>query len=531
MFGRRSYLVPAILGMVIGFGLHALITSSPVSPLPDRGLRSHAQKISDVIDEVSRYYVDPIDPEQLVSGAIRGMFETLDPHTTYIPQNHLRDLTERFEGHFDGIGVEFIVQDDYPTIVSPIPDSPSARLGLRPGDRIIEIEGTSTHKMPENEVIRRLRGKRGTVVNIAVSRRGYDELLPFSIKRDKIAINSILAAFMLDDQTGCIKLTHFSQTTSDELEDALRRLQQQGMRRLLLDLRDNSGGYLDQAVAVVDKFIAGGQKIVYTKGRLSQANEEYYSSNQGEKLDVPLIVMINHGSASASEIVAGALQDLKRALVVGERSFGKGLVQNQVLLRDGSAIRVTVARYYTPSGRPIQRPFDRGHDEYYYEAFHDTSFDASVKADTISHADSSNGGQEGGIRPDVYINWQEKVGEFPLELLRKRLFFEFAAGYVTRHQELRTDYRHFLSSFQITQGLMAEFRRHVEAGDVSWPNAIDQQDMRFMRLRLKSEIARHLWDSEKYYETWMHGEPQLRETIRHFPAAAKLAGNLGLSGG
>ncbi|MFQ5633270.1 MAG: S41 family peptidase, partial [bacterium] len=356
-----------LLGIFAGIVVYSAL--NPGLAIRNSKTRREVERLAEVMNNIEKYYVEDVDAQALTDGAIRGMLETLDPHTTYIPERHFREMAERFEGHFDGIGVEFIIQDDYPLVVSPIPDTPSDRLGLRAGDRIVEIENESTFEMSSDAVMSKLRGKRGSVVNIKVQRGQNDDYLPFSIRRDKIALQSVLAAFMLNEKTGFIKLTHFAKTTEDEINNALAELNKRGMRQLILDLRGNTGGYLDQAVAVANKFIPADRKIVYTRGRIREANEEYCASDDPAKSDVPLIVLMSHGSASASEIVAGAIQDWDRGLIIGETSFGKGLVQNQLDLIDGAAVRITIARYYTPSGRPIQRPYQMSRDAYYETAF------------------------------------------------------------------------------------------------------------------------------------------------------------------
>ncbi len=360
---NRQFFIIFLLGIGVGLATYAMV--QPKLALPGGNIYDQLTRFAEVLTDVSRLYVEDVDEEKLVTEAINGMLESLDPHSVYIPEKQLRDVNERFEGHFEGIGIEFVIQNKYPTVVSPIPDSPSDRLGLRPGDKIIEIEGESAFGITEDEVMKKLRGPRGTTVNLTISRIGASQPLHFAITRDRISIYSILAAFMLDDQTGYVKLNRFSRTTDEELTRALQKLESQGMKRLILDLRFNSGGFLDQAVAVANKFIPAGKKIVYTRGRIQQANEDFYASEDPYKTDMPLIILINHGSASASEIVAGAAQDWDRALIVGERSFGKGLVQNQIPLKDGSAVRITIARYYTPSGRLIQRPYNHGREQYY----------------------------------------------------------------------------------------------------------------------------------------------------------------------
>ena len=336
---------------------------------PFQNLMQGLQKLSQVINIVSQTYVEDVDEEELVDNAIKGALKGLDPHSVYIPPKELKKISERFEGNFDGIGAYIEMNQGFPTIVSTIQGTPAERVGLLGGDRIIQIDEQATKGWSLEEAVSHLKGPRGTEVHVAIRRPGFEESFKFTIVRDKIPISSIAAKLMLDDQTGFITLRRFSLKTAAEVEDALVELEEAGMTRLILDLRGNAGGILDQAYLLVDKFLPGGKMVVYQRGRIAQANREYYSRPKDEFRKLPVVILINRGSASASEIVAGAFQDLDRGVIVGERSFGKGLVQQQYSLRDGSAIRVTIARYYTPSGRLIQRSYDdKTVQEYYAEA-------------------------------------------------------------------------------------------------------------------------------------------------------------------
>jgi carboxyl-terminal processing protease len=484
------------------------------------------KKIIEVYNIVQRYYVEEPDEEKMVKGAVSGLLETLDPHSVYIPKESLNELSERFEGYFYGIGIEYVIQDKVITIVSPIVGGPAERLGLRPGDQIIQIDGQSAYGLTEDEVMARLRGPKGTKVTVTVRRPGVKDPFEVTIIRDKIPIYSVTAAFMLDDSTGYIYLGRFARTTADELEAALNRLEGQGMRRLVLDLRLNSGGYLDQAVAVADKFLEGGKRIVYTRGRIPAANEEFYSTDEATHPRFPLIVLVDRGSASASEIVAGALQDWDRALIVGERTFGKGLVQTQFRLRDGSAVRVTTARYYTPSGRLIQRSYEKGLYEYYREAYEET---------TPQTPDTAQGGQVfltsrgrkvrggGGIMPDVVIP-SPRLTEFTSELVRRRLFLEFGSQYVSQHNKLQMDFETFRRRFVVDAEILGQFRRFVQSKGIAVNEEAWTKDLDKIANFIKAEIARHLWDSEKYYVIRAEADTQLQEAVKHFDEAAKIAG-------
>ena len=506
-------------------GVAAMLIYRPASVIPGSNVYQQLARFAEVLTDVSRLYVEDVDEEKLVTEAINGMLEALDPHSVYIPEKQLRDVNERFEGHFEGIGIEFIIQNKYPTVVSPVPDSPSDRLGLRPGDQIIEIEGVSTYGITEDEVIKKLRGPRGTTVNVTIKRPGVEDPLHFAITRDQISIYSVLAAFMIDEQTGYIKLNRFARTTNEELIKALQKLNSQGMKRLILDLRFNSGGFLDQAVAVANKFIPAGKKIVYTRGRIPQANEDFYATEDPMKTDIPLVILINHGSASASEIVAGAVQDWDRGLIIGERSFGKGLVQNQIPLKDGSAVRITIARYYTPSGRLIQRPYNHGRRQYYEEAWKDEEQEAPSDSARPKFYTSAGrvvfGG--GGIHPDIVVK-SEKITGFTANLIRKRLFFEYGSNYAARHQELAKSPKRFIEHFQTTPQMLAEFQQLIKSKkEIEFSQEAWDKDLEFIKARIKSEIARSLWNSEKYYEVEVRHDNQVLAALKNFQKAAELA--------
>ncbi|KAA3620178.1 MAG: S41 family peptidase [Calditrichaeota bacterium] len=519
---KQKHVLTLISGIVIGLLMAILL--QPVSGLSGGNLLFHLQRFAEVITDVSGLYVEEVDPEKLVNKAIEGMLKELDPHTVFIPKEELADVVERFEGHFEGIGIEFIIQNKYPTVVSPIADSPSDRLGLRPGDRIIEIAGQSTYDFTEEQVMEHLRGPRDSVVEIVIERHGEDQPLPFHIRRAQISIFSILADFMLDEETGYIKLTRFSRTTESEFITALEKLQHDGMKKLILDLRYNGGGFLDQAVAIVSKFLQPGQQIVFTKGRIPQANEEYHAEEIEFHLqDMPLIVLINHGSASASEIVAGAIQDWDRGLVVGERSFGKGLVQRQVGLKDGAAIRVTVARYFTPSGRLIQRSFENGHEQYYKDGW--TSTDSVNRADMASEKYYTEAGRVvfggGGIRPDV-ISKADTITSFTASLIRNRVFFEFASDFAAKNPDLKTSPNNFLQNFSVSTNQLMAFRNLVKSKELTIEEPSWELDKAFIKLRIKSEIARNLWDSKIYYLMEAHGDKQLQNAIQLFEKIADI---------
>ncbi len=480
----------------------------------------------DVFQMVRSYYVEEVEAPKLVTGAIEGMLEQLDPHSVYIEPDKLKEINEQFQGSYEGIGIEFIIQNKVLTVVAPIAGSPSEAMGLKPGDQIIKIAGVSAYDINEKEVQQKLKGPKGTKVTVTIRRPGFEDPFDITITRDKIPIYSVMAKFLIKDKIGYVYVGRFAQTTSKEFEQALRELEAQGMNGLLLDLRGNTGGFLDQAVKLADKFIDGNKIIVYTKGRIPEANDEFRSTNIADHPKYPMVIIINKGSASASEIVAGALQDWDRALIVGETSFGKGLVQTQLSMKDGSALRLTTARYYTPSGRLIQRSYENGLYEYYTSGYDETvediESDAKSKPVFLTNAGRKVYGG-GGITPDVEIK-SKRLTKLASEMNFKRLFFEFASIYGASHPELKTNFSYYKDNFQIDDKILNEFRQFVQSKGVL-PNEKEfQEDIDYIRLMLKSEMAQLLWDREHYYQIRISGDEQVQEALKQFEKAAKIAG-------
>ena len=521
----KTVLIMGMAALAAISGL-AMITRTAAQQTRSGNLFQELQRFNEVFNAVSKYYVEEVDNQKLINGAISGMLETLDPHSVYIPKEQLAEVTEKFEGHFYGIGIEFNIFNKIPTVVSPMPGSPADRLGLRPADQIVAIEGKSTFGFNEEEVRKRLRGPEGTQVRVTIRRSGVEEPLEVTITREKISITSIESSFMLDPQTGYVLISRFAKTTGEELESALVKLEKQGMKQVILDLRGNAGGFLEQAVAVADKFIDHGKKIVYTRGRIAQANDDFYATEPDKHPRFPLIVLLNHGSASASEIVAGAVQDWDRGLVVGETSFGKGLVQSQIGLRDGAAVRITTARYYTPSGRLIQRPYDKTLSDYYEEGWDD--YDPNAVADTVKNRPTykTSAGRlvygGGGVTPDVYLKWPRPT-QFTADLIIKRSFFEYASDFAGRNRQLAADFNAFRQNWQPGEAVLTEFRRKIDALKIKFDQESWNKDIDFIKLRLKSEIALTLWDRQKWYEVEASNNKQMQEILRLFPQAQKIA--------
>ena len=498
-------------------------------------LFTNIRLLSGVLSLVNDNYVEKVDPSKLIYSAIDGMLQSLDPHSNFLSKESFADMGEQFSGKFYGIGIEFDVLDGFLYVISVIDESPSEAVGLQSGDRLIKINGESALGIKHDEVREKLRGEKGSTVDVAVERVGVNEPFDVTITRDRIPIRSVRSSFMLDDQTGYIQMIRFAKTTSDELESALKKLEKIGMERLILDLRGNTGGYLDQAVEVSSKFIEEGKMIVETRGRTRSSNQPFRSlgSDHGE---FPLLVLLDHRSASASEIVAGAVQDWDRGVIAGSRSFGKGLVQTlfaEPHLRDGSALKLTTAKYYTPSGRLIQRDYkNKSYQEYVEEAFEES--DEVIGQEMVDEDEdgvddrpvfnTANGRivyGGGGITPDVSIKSPRRKYPFVIGKFRgwtpfDRACFEFATQYGVKNQELKDDFTTFFNGFEVSNEMVDAFKAQVRDSGISFTEEEFETDRDVIMLQLKRSIARNLWDDEKANKVGSIGDVQLQNALLLF---------------
>lgn len=524
---RRVLLLGAVLLIVI-FSISAVQLRSQSSGRTS-DLYRKIQTLNEIINLVNENYVDPIEWDGVMEGAFDGLLERLDPHSNYISKERFESIQEQFVGKFEGIGIEFDIIDDWITVIAPVPGTPSERVGLRAGDKIVEIDGNSAYKFTQEQVFKTLRGPKGTPVNIKVRRPGQERPLSFTIIRDEIPIYSVLASIMLDENTGYILINRFSSTTSEEVEAALQELEAEGMTRLVIDLRNNSGGYLEQAVEVADKFIAVEDTLVFTLGRGTNMDQVHRSHRKGTHPDYPIIVLINRGSASASEIVAGALQDLDRGLIVGETSFGKGLVQRQWRLSDGSALRVTVGRYYTPSGRLIQRPYGEGNDKYYHDLMA-RSDDPEVLDSLLSTLPLyyTRGGREvyggGGIMPDEIVTWDLQLADQTIRILNNvdRLLYQYAE---MKAMELRGRYDDplaFISDFQPGKKERVSMANWLREHGMEIEDDPIEADWEFIANRLASEMAGMMWDREVQIQVRLEADKQVQSALNMFNLAREL---------
>jgi len=474
-----------------------------------------SQKIAAALFYIENFYVDSVKPPKLVENAIINMLKELDPHSAYLSKEEIDAANEPLEGSFEGIGVTFQLHKDTILIVSPVPGGPSDKLGIQAGDKIIKINGEEAFgtKVNNKFVMDRLRGKKGSTVKISILRSGRKDLIDYTIVRDKIPINSVDASFMLPGNTGYIKLNRFSKTSMEEFHASMSQLGAQGMENLILDLRSNSGGFLNTAVELSDEFLDAGKLIVYTEG-LNSPRQEFQATQRGSFENGKLIVLINEASASAAEIVSGAVQDWDRGLVIGRRSFGKGLVQRPFQLPDGSVIRLTSARYHTPTGRSIQRPYEEGVESYYKDLFERNRRGELVNADSIHFPDSLKyttkvlrrtvfGG--GGIMPDVFVPLDSAIfTDYYSNLIRKGVFNRFTVEYSNRERtKLRKQYPafdKFLKEFVIDEKLMADFLAMAADENVEWHEQQFKQSETMIKYQIKALIARNIWDMNAYWE-------------------------------
>ncbi len=513
------------------------------------------QKMNYILRVVDNVYVDEPDLDKMMEGAIEGMLKKLDPHSSYIPADKQKEVEEDFKGEFGGIGIEFEIKDKYLTVISPIPDTPSERMGLMPGDKIIRIDGKTAYDITTEEVFKRLKGKIGSRVKITVARSGMDEPLEYEIIRAAIPIHSVIAKCMLDDRiTGYISINRFASKTAQEVEEALVYLEKNGMKRLILDLRGNPGGLMDQAIEVVDKFIDSGKLIVYTKGRFPEFDEEFYSTSSATHKKVPIIVLIDAGSASASEIVSGALQDHDRAFILGARSFGKGLVQRPFELGDGSVARITISRYYTPTGRLIQRPYDEGSESYFLDRYLDPE---SITEEEKTKQDSIRESQKyltlnkkrvvyggGGITPDSLMTY-DPISSLMTNLLRQRVFQDHAIEYFNRMNGQKVswanDFEKFYRDFTVTEDMIKDFLSISEKNKIHildvLPDKADrkkneyyhtkeqlEKDIEKIREEVKYNIARQYFkEKTQYPRIKAMNDKFVKKALTLFSEAMKLA--------
>ena len=469
-------------------------------------------KFDEVMWYVNNDYVDVPDTKKLEDEAVIAMMDELDPHSAYVSREEFNDVNDPLLGSFDGIGVQFRLEKDTIAIVNVIKGGPSEKVGIMAGDRILYVDDSlvANKKLTNEDVMRKLKGPKNTKVKVKVLRRGIDGLLDFTITRDAIPTYSVDIAYMLDESIGYLKLSKFSATTVDEFKKAIRSLLGQGMRQLVFDLRGNTGGYLTAAVELSDEFLPKGSLIVYTEGR-NRPRQYLKARRHGMLEDIPVVVLVDGESASASEIVAGALQDNDRGTIIGRRSFGKGLVQEQIMLSDNSAIRLTVARYYTPTGRSIQKPFDGDREKYLYESYERYENGELFHPDSIHFADSlkftTPGGKTvyggGGIMPDIYVPLVDDSTEYYFNrIVNLGLLYQYAFDYTDRHRPQLQRFKSieaFDKGFMVSDAMFDELMKLADEKGVKGSDEQKQVAHREANTLLKAYIARNLFDDEGFY--------------------------------
>ena len=442
--------LPIVVASVLALGVWMGYTISSARPqnkvtTPTTTPQVRLSKLDYSLSLIDRLYLDPVDTDTIVENLMHEMMASLDPHSVYIPKEELQAVNEPLEGEFDGIGVVFNMATDTIVVLNTTAGGPSYKAGVLPGDRIVTIDGDTVagRKIAQDKIVERLRGKRGTKVRLGLKRGNVEGLVGVDIVRDKIPLHSIDAAFMIRPGVGYIRLTSFARTTHKEFLEAVAKLQKEGMEKLIFDMRSNSGGYLDQAISMTNEFLPEGKLMVYTEDKAGNQQKEY-STGGGTLTDIPLVVLIDDYSASSSEILAGALQDNDRGTIVGRRSFGKGLVQSQIPLSDGSALRMTIARYYTPTGRCIQKPYDNGEEDYLLDIVHRYEKGEMFSADSIHFADSLRkvtpkgkvvyGG--GGIMPDIFVPIDTlNMTPYYYATTGLNILYRYTLDYADRHRE------------------------------------------------------------------------------------------------
>jgi len=469
-------------------------------------------KLNDVVNYIESDYVDSINREEINNDVIDGILSNLDPHSRYISADEFVEINSSLTGNFEGIGIQFRIEKDTIKVIHPIQGGPSEKVGIRAGDRIVKIDGENVGGVgiANSDAMKKLKGKRGTKVIVSIFRRGIPELLDFTITRDVIPTYSLDIAYMVNDSIGYIKLNKFSATTYQEFSEALKSLLDQGLKKLILDLRGNVGGYLQAAIQLADEFLKKEELIVYTKGNNRPTNYAFATS-KGVFEDKELIVLIDDQSASASEIVAGAIQDNDRALIIGRRSFGKGLVQEQMNLPDGSAIRLTVARYYTPTGRCIQKPYEDGIENYYHESYERYLNGEMFSVDSVHFNDSLKfttpkgkivyGG--GGIMPDVFVPIPTNSGlKFYNEVVDKGSIFQFVFEYSDKNRRKLDQYQgfeDFNNNFEIDDIEFQKFIEYADSNGIKSNKALIDKSKDRILLMLKALIGREIFDNEGFY--------------------------------
>jgi len=528
------FLPAAVLGILLSalagglFGSNALARQDEVS--------QQYRVFTTALAAIDREYVDEVPSDRLVYGAIDGMLHTLDPHSSFFDPKSYAQMRERQEGHYYGLGITIQAIDGDITVMSIFEGSPAYKKGLRRNDILAKVRDDKGNDLDmkgwtTDQAVKKLKGPKGTIVNVSIKRRGYEELINMDVVRDEVNITTVRAAFMIDKETGYAKLDQFTETSDRELGDALQRLTASGMKRLVFDLRENPGGALDQAIRIANRFLPKGDMIVYTRGRVPNANQEYRATENSDYTHLPIVTLINRNSASASEIVSGALQDHDRALMVGETTFGKALVQSVYPISDGAGVAITTGRYYTPSGRLIQRPWDAAFDEYLTYTLREQTAERLHKATELKYTEAGRKVYSGGgIEPDKFIVGATYEGFNPTRFGRlifaRQEFVNFADQYVaegdTRLSAANKNKKPIARGFTVTDAMLKEFRDVLESRKVKIDEESFAKDQTFIRAMIHFEIDSALFGMDEARKNLIAKDPQAQFALGQFGEAENL---------
>ena len=518
----------AVLAVLLSAVLGGVFGSSVVSTQDE--LSQQYRVFTTALSAIDREYVEKVPSDRLVYGAIEGMLKTLDPHSSFFDPKQYQQMRERQQGSYYGLGITIQSIEGDITVMSIFEGSPAFKRGLRRGDVIARIEGEDAKGWTTEQAVKKLKGPKGTSVNISLRRRGADDLVNMDVVRDEVNITTVRGAFMLDNETGYVKLAEFSETSDRELGAALQQLNGKGMKRLLFDLRDNPGGLLDQAIRVSNRFLPQGDLIVYQRGRVPNSDQDYRATEKSDYTNLPVVVLVNRNSASASEIVSGALQDHDRALVVGETTFGKALVQSVYRISEGAGVAVTTGRYYTPSGRMIQRPWDGSFDEYLTYSWREQKEDRPRSSADLKYTDAGRkvyGG--GGIEPDKFLAGPVEgfnPTRFGRQLFGRQVFANFADRFNaegdTRLSAANKNKKPLTRGFAVNDAMMADFRSSLETQKVRIDEAALKQDDAFIRAMIHYEIDLALFGIDEARRNLILKDPQAQFGASQFGEAARM---------
>ncbi len=524
---KTIIIIPLLVAVSIAAGIfigNLLNQNTKIIQSPIMGY-SRPNKLATILQLIENGYVDSVNASNIVEETIPEILKNLDPHTAYIPARNMQEVHEEMSGNFSGIGVQFSIQEDTVRVIEVIPNGPSSQVGIQPGDRIVTVNDSliAGVDVKNNTVLKLLRGERNTKVEVGIIRKGHDKELEFEITRDNIPLTSVDVSYMIDDETGFIKVSRFSEQTYSEFMQGMEQIHNQGATKVIVDLRQNPGGSLGSVLQLLDEFLEKGEDILYTEG-MNQPRKTYKASGRNRWRDKEVFVLIDEFSASASEIFAGALQDNDRGLVIGRRSFGKGLVQEQIPLMDGSALRLTVARFYTPSGRSIQKPYEEGVEEYYQDLHARFSHNEQLSADSIHFNDSlkyqTKAGRTvyggGGIMPDVFVPLDTTGNsEYFEKLYRKGLVYTFAYNYADNNREKLAGLKSALEieAYLDRQNVLNDFVKYAEQNEIPRDAEGLQQSGELIHTQLKAYIARNIMGEEGFFPIISQVDNTLQKAI------------------